>query len=153
MSSPTAHDIAALVAAGQIEAAIAANTATLGAPGISTPERMALLKQRYFSNELLKMLINGNLSPENAVSVTHYSATEIDATAAPIESLLRRGNQEVANGDYVVDAGCVADVNSTLVLDYVINDISPDARAVGFVLSSVFEQPPYAEMRTKQQLG
>lgn len=109
--------------------------------------------KRYFSKGRLETLIHGNLSAEDAIAVTRDVAAKIGAEPALASALVRRRHLEVAANEDVLDAGPIAGVNSALIMDYQLKDETPATRAAALVLGSYFDQPFYAELRTRQQLG
>ena len=119
----------------------------------ATPASVNLFAKRYFSRGRLEVLIHGNLAPEEAVSVTRDIATTVDTKAVPDSALVRRRHLRIAANENVLDAGRIAGVNSAIVMDYQFKDESPATRAAALVLGSFMNQPFYAELRTKQQLG
>jgi insulysin len=109
--------------------------------------------RRYFARGKLEAVVHGHLAPDEAASAVRTIAARIGAKPAPADALLRRRHLEIAPGEEIVDAGQIEGVNSAFIRDYLLPDDSPAVRAAAVVIANFFDNPFYAEMRTKQQLG
>ncbi|OYT92888.1 MAG: hypothetical protein CFE43_06330 [Burkholderiales bacterium PBB3] len=99
MSIPTAQDIAALVAAGQIERAIADATAALANPQLRAEECMALLEQRCWCHVMRLELLKAEVDAQSMVALARSNNTPALQAQAHISAAtvhIRKGRPQDA---------------------------------------------------------
>ncbi|MCW5548180.1 MAG: insulinase family protein [Opitutaceae bacterium] len=109
--------------------------------------------RRFYARGKLEGLAHGNLTAEDAVRSTRALQARLGTQPLPPEDTWEMRYIRYQPGETVVDAERVAGNNSCLWHEYLFPADTPEYRAAAMVLGNFVNEPFYAEMRTRQQLG
>lgn len=109
--------------------------------------------RRFFARGKLEGLAHGNLTAADAIQSTRALQARLGTQPLPPEDTLEVRYIRYQPGETVVDAERVAGNNSCLWHEYLFPADTPEYRAAAMVLGNFVNEPFYAEMRTRQQLG
>jgi insulysin len=109
--------------------------------------------RRFFTRGKLEGMAHGNLSAADAIRSTRTMQARLGTQPLPPEEIWDVRFVQYNPGETVVDADRVAGNNSCLWHEYLFPADTAEYRAAAMVLGNFVNEPFYAEMRTRQQLG
>jgi insulysin len=109
--------------------------------------------RKFFAQGRIEGLAHGNLTAAESIQSARALQAKLGSTGLPPEDLLEVRYTVFAPGEAVVDADRVAGNNSCYWHEYLFPTDTAEYRAAAMVLGNFLNEPFYAEMRTRQQLG